>query len=203
MRGEEIIVERPDGTRRHVLPYPDPIFDAAGEIVGAVNMLVDITDRKQIEVQLREAKEGAERANQSKDRFLAVLSHELRTPLTPVLMAVAALERDPGLRADVAEDLAMIKRNIELETKLIDDLLDVSRITSGKLPLSLEAVDLNEAVRQVCGICQSQLRERGIRLETESTMTRVCRRRCPRLQQVLWNVLKTPSSSRPRTARSA
>jgi signal transduction histidine kinase len=166
-------------------------------------MLVDITDRKQIEVQLREAKEGAERANQSKDRFLAVLSHELRTPLTPVLMAVAALERDPGLRADVAEDLAMIKRNIELETKLIDDLLDVSRITSGKLPLSLEAVDLNEAVRQVCGICQSQLRERGIRLETESTMTRVCRRRCPRLQQVLWNVLKTPSSSRPRTARSA
>ena len=107
---------------------------------------------------MQEAKEAAEAANRSKDRFLAVLSHELRTPLTPVLMAVGALEHDPDLRADVREDLTMIKRNIELETKLIDDLLDLTRITSGKLELHLEPVDLNETVRRVCAMCDSQLR---------------------------------------------
>jgi signal transduction histidine kinase len=77
-----------------------------------------------------------------------MLSHELRTPLTPLLMTIAVREKDPNpaLRAD----MAMIRRNVELETKLIDDLLDLSRITSGKLDLRLEPVDLNAVVRQVC-----------------------------------------------------
>ena len=72
-----------------------------------------------------EARQAAEAANQTKDRFLAVLRHELRSPLTPMLMAVAALEHDSDLRPAVREQLAMIKRNINLETKLIDDLLDL------------------------------------------------------------------------------
>ena len=92
-------------------------------------------------------KEEAEAANAAKDRFLAVLSHELRTPLTPVLMTISALEHDPQLSAEVREDLGMMRRNIELETKLIDDLLDITRVTSGKLPLEIAPVDLNEAVR--------------------------------------------------------
>ncbi len=95
------------------------------------------------EAALRAAKVTAELANQSKDHILAVLSHELRTPLTPVLMTVSALESDPDIRGDVREDLAMIKRNIELEKKLIDDLLDLSRITSGKVELVPETIDLN------------------------------------------------------------
>ena len=114
-----------------------------------------------------EARQAAEAANQTKDRFLAVLSHELRSPLTPMLMAVAAMEHDSELRPAVREHLAMIKRNIHLETKLIDDLLDLSRITSGKIELDIEPVDLNETVRHVCGSCRSQMREKGIRLETE------------------------------------
>ncbi len=61
----------------------------------------------------------------------------------------------------------MIKRNIQLETKLIDDLLDLSRITSGKVEFDLEPIDLNGIVRHVCGSCRSQLHEKGIRLETE------------------------------------
>ncbi|MDB6005493.1 MAG: Histidine kinase, partial [Prosthecobacter sp.] len=75
VRGEEIIVERPDGTRRHVLPYPDPILDSEGRVTGGVNILLDITERKRTEMLLREAKDTAELASQSKDRFLAVLSH--------------------------------------------------------------------------------------------------------------------------------
>lgn len=191
VRGVEIIVERPDGSRRHVLPSPDPILNAAGEVTGAVNMLMDITELKQIEMLLREAKETAETANQSKDRFLAVLSHELRTPLMPVLMTVAALEDDTDLRPDVREDMAMIRRNIELETKLIDDLLDLNRITSGKLRLQLETVNLNEAVRQVCGICHPQAVEQGVRLECEFAADAGSVRADPaRLQQVLWNLIK-------------
>ena len=106
---------------------------------GVVCYFRDVTEHARSERALREAKDAAEAANQSKDRFLALLSHELRTPLTPVMMAVGALEHDPDLRPDVREDLAMIKRNIELETKLIDDLLDLSRITSGKVELKIEA----------------------------------------------------------------
>ncbi|HEY1052694.1 MAG TPA: histidine kinase dimerization/phospho-acceptor domain-containing protein, partial [Prosthecobacter sp.] len=116
----------------------------------------DISALKRAETQLREneetlraARDAAEQASRAKDNFLAMLSHELRTPLTPVLMTVAALEQDRDLRADMREDLAMMKRNIELETKLIDDLLDLSRISTGKLALDVEPVDLNEAVRHV------------------------------------------------------
>jgi PAS domain S-box-containing protein len=158
---------------------------------GVVCYFTDVTERRRAEVALQEAKDAAEAANSSKDRFLAVLSHELRTPLTPVLMAAAALEHDPNLRPDVREDLAMIKRNIELETKLIDDLLDLNRITSGKLPLYLEPLDLNAAVRDVCGICRPALQERGIALKmTFDDDAGSVSADSARLRQVLWNVLK-------------
>jgi two-component system CheB/CheR fusion protein len=158
---------------------------------SAVVIVLDLTKRKRAEAELIDAKRAAEAANLSKDHFLAVLSHELRTPLTPVLMAAAALEHDPDLRPDVREDLSMVKRNIELETKLIDDLLDLNRINSGKLELSIEAIDLNLTVRHVCGICQSQVYERGTRLETKlHEGEALIAADSARLQQVLWNVLK-------------
>jgi signal transduction histidine kinase/CheY-like chemotaxis protein len=127
---------------------------------------------------------------QSKDRFLAVLSHELRTPLTPVLMSLTSLESTelPDL---VREDLHMMRRNIELEIRLIDDLLDLSRVASGKLALSFQPVDLHEAIGHVCGICRPQLQEKAIRLQFESDAALGQVSADPaRLQQVLWNVLK-------------
>ena len=158
---------------------------------GVVCYFTDTTERYAQEKALHEAKEAAEAANQSKDRFLAVLSHELRTPLTPVLMVAGELERDPGLRLDVREDIVMIKRNVELEIKLIDDLLDLSRITSGKVMLKIESVDLNEAVRQVCGICQPQLAEHQVNLKMDlDPKVSTISADPARLQQVLWNVVK-------------
>ncbi len=146
---------------------------------------------RQNEETLRAARDQAQQASRSKDNFLAMLSHELRTPLTPVLMAVGALEHESSLRPEVREELRMMKRNIELETKLIDDLLDLSRITTGKLALEIENVDLNEGVRYVCGICAPQLHERGIVLETMlDASISVVAADPARLQQVLWNVLK-------------
>jgi PAS domain S-box-containing protein len=158
---------------------------------GVVCYFTDITERRSAEAALQEAKDAAEAANSSKDRFLAVLSHELRTPLTPVLMTAAALEQDPGLVPELREEMAMIKRNVELETKLIDDLLDLNRITSGKLPLNLDSLDLNTAVRDACAICRQGLREREIALEMaldESAGAVLAD--SARLHQVLWNVLK-------------
>ncbi|MGV3660289.1 MAG: ATP-binding protein [Prosthecobacter sp.] len=140
---------------------------------------------------LRTAKEVAESASLAKDQFFAALSHELRTPLTPVLMTLTALEMDPTLAADVRQDVLMMKRNIELETKLVDDLLDLNRIATGKLKLEIQAVDLNEAVRQVCDICRSQEGNEDVVFETELDEGAGSVAADPsRLHQVLWNVLK-------------
>ena len=184
-------LRRRDGEWRLCSVRAVPLFGENGMTREWVGVHTDITERKRAEVALREAKEAAEAANQSKDRFLAVLSHELRTPLTPVLMMVSALEHDPELRPEVREDMLMIKRNIELETNLIDDLLDISRIASGKLVLKLVPVVLNEAVRRVCDDCRMQMRERGVRLETNLHEEAGCIAADPgRLQQVLGNVLR-------------
>ena len=167
-----------------------PVIAADGTIEAVAGSTRDITERKRTEAALIKARQAAEAADQSKDRFLAVLSHELRTPLTPMLLAVATLEHDPDLSASVRERLAMIKRNILLETKLIDELLDLSRITSGKVELEIETVDLNETVRHVCGSCRSQMREKGVHLETEFHDAAALLVADPaRLQQVLLNLL--------------
>ena len=188
-----------------------PVRNAAGEVDRIVAVSRDVTERSHSEAALREAKESAEAANRAKDRFLAVFSHELRTPLTPVLMTVAALEHDPDLRADVREDLTMMKRNVELEVKLIDDLLDLSRITSGKLELKIEAVDLNAAVGHVGTSSRALLLEASVCLEMElSAEACTIGADAARLQQVIWNVLRnaikfTPANGtiRVSTARLA
>jgi PAS domain S-box-containing protein len=212
VRGEEIVIERPDGSRRHVLPHPAPLFDAHGAVDGAVNMLVDITHWKLAQQELaqtrdhlaqqikalRQAKETAEAASRAKDRFLAVLSHELRTPLTPVLMTVAAMEVDENLPHGLRQDVAMIRRNVELEAKLIDDLLDLSRVVNGKLRLQPERVDVNAVVRYVCQVCRPQILEGAIRLHCDlgEHVGRVMADPS-RLQQVLWNVVKNAAKFTP------
>lgn len=182
---------RKDGEYRWGINASTPRFTSDGQFLGFIGSVLDITEQKQVEGELREAKEIAEAAGLAKDKFLAVLSHELRTPLNPVLMTTAALEADPDLPPAIRADMAMIRRNVELETKLIDDLLDLSRITSGKLTPRFEPVALDDAVRQVCGICRPQILEKKIRLTTELRAAS-CRITADpaRLQQVLWNVLK-------------
>jgi PAS domain S-box-containing protein len=187
----ETIRRRKDGELIAVSLSVSPIKDHTGKVVGASKIARDITEQKKSERALQDAKNAAEAANRSKDHFLAVLSHELRTPLTPVLMTVSSLEADPTIPPALRADMAMIRRNVDLETKLIDDLLDLSRITSGKLPLHLRSTNLNEAVRQVCEICEQQILEKGIRMELSLDKAAGHVRADPaRLQQMLWNILK-------------
>ncbi len=180
-----------DGQYRWFLSRALPVRDAVGRITGWVGTNTDITAQRETEASLQEAKESAERANQAKDHFLAVLSHELRTPLTPVLMSVAAMDSDPDLPPTIRENVEMIRRNVELEIKLIDDLLDLNRIVRGKLRLEPRQVDLNAAVDHVCQICRTVILEKSLRLHRELDPRVGFATADPaRLQQVLWNLLK-------------
>lgn len=187
-----------DGTYRWFRSSGVPRLNPDGTSLGYVGCSVDISEIKRSEEALREAKELAEAANESKDRFLAVLSHELRTPLTPVLMAASALEKNADLPSWVREDAQMIRENVRLETRLIDDLLDLSRIASGKLQLLPELTDLNDIVLHVCGMCRSNLEEKSLRLhcELDEAVGELVADPA-RLQQVFWNILKNAAKFTP------
>ncbi len=166
----------------------------AGHIPGAeaVAFALDLSDRYRAEDNLRDAKEVAEKANRSKDQFLAMLSHELRTPLTPVLAATAGIAVDPALPLSVREDLAMIHRNVELEARLIDDLLDLTRIGRGKLQLRTETVDVHRVVADALSVIppeEIEGKQLVVAQELSATSHHV-RGDGARLQQVLWNLVK-------------
>ena len=140
---------------------------------------------------LKQAKEAAEFANGAKDQFLAVLSHELRTPLTPVLAIVQMLDEDPSISEEVRSWMQTIGRNVQLEARLIDDLLDLTRIANGKLQLHLEAVETHKIVRETVAICEEDIRKKGIEIELDLDAANTTVQADPaRLQQVLWNLLK-------------
>ena len=165
--------------------------------VGWVLVLRDITrlkyaDQERVRM-LREqaARAEAESANRAKDRFLATLSHELRTPLTPILATVTAMLDDSATPGDFRNVLEMIHRNVALEARLIDDLLDLTRIRGGQLHLKREVIDAHGLVHQVVEICRLDLRSAGLRLVLDLAARRHDVDADPaRLQQVLWNLIK-------------
>lgn len=316
-QGEEIIIERPDGTRRFVMVYPHPLRDASGSLIGAVKMMVDITDRKRSELALREseafaravlegstdcikvldhrgrllsmngpglrlmeisdfqtvaqtewlefwkdehrdaaqaalrlaqgggfarfqglclamsgrakwwdvaisriplaadqpaqlvcisrditepkmaelalheAKEAAEAASKAKDHFMASLSHELRTPLNPALLLASDRERDVSLPDGIRHDFAAIRKDIELEARLIDDLLDLTRIAHGKVRLDPQPVEVHALLRASWDRLVAEADEKRLQVVFELSPDRVWVQADPvRLQQVFWNVLR-------------
>lgn len=194
----EVQIERPDGSRVAVIVNIRPLKNANGEITGAINCFYDITERKRAEERMREAQRVAEAASSAKDRFLAAFSHELRTPLTPVLMAAVAMEDHPGLPPELLGPVAMIRRNAELEAKLIDDLLDLNRITSGKLSLRMEPLDVSMAVRNACETCEPLIAEKRIRLHCDLPAEAILvQADATRLQQVLWNLVRNAAKFTP------
>ena len=130
-------------------------------------------------------------ANAAKDQFLALLSHELRNPLSPVIAMVGELEATAPRSAKLRQALEVIRRNVELEARLIDDLLDVTRIAKGKLQLSFEIVDVHEVLRRAYEICREDMSKKSIEAKLELNAQSVHVEGDPaRLQQVFWNLVK-------------
>jgi PAS domain S-box-containing protein len=146
----------------------------------------------------QEAQRNAEMANRAKDRFLAMLSHELRTPLTPILFSSSILIEDPTVSEAIREHLRVIMKNAELEARLIDDLLDVTRISRGKLHLNFGIVDAHEVLRSVLETCSSELisNQLLVSADLQAANYQLCAD-VDRLQQVFCNLLKNGTKFTP------
>ena len=191
-----------DGRFRPFLTRVMPVMGEDGTVVHWFGTNTDISDRLEIEAELRAAKEEAEAANQAKTQFLAVLSHELRTPLNPILLAASSMLERPGDPAELRPTLEMIRQNVLLQARLIDDLLDVMRIVRGKMPLHWEIADCHKLVSQAVQVCRSEVLGHHLRLEVRAEAGRRHVNADPaRLQQVFWNLIRNAVKFTPEGGR--
>src|SRR5262245_31940967 len=197
------------GRRISVSVSVSPIKNARGEIVGGASVARDISIQKQIEIVRQEmlakeqaARAEAEAASRAKDAFLATLSHELRSPLSPIL-AWARLLRQGMLDAEKTERaLETIERSARSQAQLIDDLLDISRIVSGKLRLQVRPVDLTEVIEAAIEVVRPAAEAKNIRLQPAlDTETGPIAGDPERLQQVVWNLLSNAIKFTPKGGR--
>ncbi len=200
---------RKDGRRIAISLSVSPIKDRAGRIVGGAKIARDITRRKQLEQEReqalareRHARGLAESANRAKDAFLAIVSHELRSPLSPILAWARMLRMKTLDEKNSTRALEVIERAALAQAQLIDDLLDVSRIASGKLRLEVRPVDLGAVVEQAIEIVRPAADAKGIRLEKVlDTETGKIVGDPTRLQQVMWNLLSNAVKFTPKNGR--
>ena len=174
---------------------PSLIRDSGGRFTGLLGMFTDISERRRV-------MEDLKRANAQKDHFLAVVSHELRNPLQPALMTAKSVEGDEAVPLEVRQDVGLIRRNLELEVRLIDDLLDLNRLAYNKLQLSKRVVDVHAKLLNSVDICRADMQAKHIDFLTDlGALDMHVLADGGRLQQVFWNVLKngikfTPSGGR-------
>jgi PAS domain S-box-containing protein len=188
--------------RRWIHVVYEPLRGIGGEVTGIVAVLSDITDRQLAANELERARDEAVNASRAKDDFLAALSHELRTPLNPVLLLATDAATNADLSPEVREDFETIRKNVELEARLIDDLLDLTRITKGKMVLAQRMVDANAVVRDALSTVKGELASRDVEVVLEMAPGHPMVRGDPvRLQQVFWNVLKNSVKFTPDKGR--
>lgn len=196
LRGEDIghyetVCGHKCGTHIDVLVTISPIRDAHGEIIGISKIARNITQRKIWEKELAESLVREQAANRAKDGFLAMLSHELRTPLSPVLLVASDLEKDIDLPPRARAGFSAIRKNIELEARLIDDLLDMNRIVHGKLNLEKSETDVEEILNDAVSTVEPELEEKNITLKVEfHAKSHKVIGDAVRLRQIFWNILK-------------
>lgn len=181
---------RKDGTTFEAEVVITALRDSAGKIRGFSKVTRDITDlirSREFEAE----KIAAEKASKAKDDFLAALSHELRTPLTPALAAATYLaDNAHKLPAQFVEDIEIIKRNVQLQARLIDDLLDLTRIARGKLHLEWEDCDAHTVIGNALEIASSAIAAKELKLSTKFEAKEFhILADCIRLQQVFWNLI--------------
>jgi signal transduction histidine kinase/ActR/RegA family two-component response regulator len=171
--------------------------DEIGQLTDAFNEMLAQLGKSN--AALAASEEDLRFANKEKDNFLAILSHELRTPLTPVLATVAMLEHDESVPVHVQRELEMIRRNIEVEARLIDDLLDINRIVRGKLDLNRQVVDVRSLLEHAMqNYCAGAAAKKNIRVSMEITATEThVFVDSSRMTQVFWNLLQNACKFTP------
>ncbi len=168
-----------------------PIRDGHGRIIGISNIAHDISERKETERKLEEILLREKAASRAKDDFLATLSHELRTPLNPVLLLASDGVRNAEFSPQARMDFNTIRQNVELEARLIDDMLDLTRITRSKLTLEIKPVDVHSALHDAAGTVQADIEQKRIELVLNLNAERpIISGDAVRLRQIFWNVLK-------------
>lgn len=212
----ETVRRTKDGRLIDVSVSISPIRDASGQIVGASKVARDITERKRAEAERAKAasdreellasehaaRKEAERHGRLKDEFLATLSHELRTPLSAVLGWTHVLRRGAVPGSELDEGLAVIERNARVQASLIDDLLDMSRIISGKLRLNIQPIELSSVVAAALESIRPAAEAKGVRLtQAIDVPLGWVSGDSARLQQIFWNLLSNAVKFTPRGGR--
>lgn len=184
--------------RQHELREEAEKSNARSQVEIVERMAAEVALRD-MNAQLRSATQAAERANRAKDDFLAVLSHELRTPLTPILIVAASLREDKRLPVEVRDQMGMIERNVALESRIIEDLLDLTSIAHSKLQLRTQLSDAHSLIGLAIEIVREAAREKEITIERSFTAAHSGLMVDPaRFQQVIWNLLRNAVKFTPR-----
>lgn len=208
--GQEVIDELEfvfqDGTVRFIYGKAIPLRNETGKIRGVIGAFVDVTERKHAEQEReqllareRAAREQAEAANRIKDEFLAVLSHELRSPLNPILGWTKLLRTRKFDEQATNRALETIERNATLQTQLIEDLLDVSRILQGKMALNVSPLNLVTTIEAALETVRLAAEAKGIQIQTDlAPNVGLVSGDVARLQQVVWNLVSNAVKFTPR-----
>ncbi len=202
-------MKRADGVYRWHLHQAVPLKNAQGQVIKWFGTATDIEDQKQLEHQRSQmlqqeqaARAAAEAASRTKDEFLAVVSHELRSPLNPILGWATLLQNGTLSEAKTKQALAVIERNAKLQTELIDDLLDVSRMLRGKLQISASPVSLAATIRAAIETVRLSAEAKAIQIATHlDANVGLISGDATRLQQVVWNLLSNAVKFTPAAGR--
>lgn len=187
-RGERWLV-RSDGTRLRAEGVMTPIYSAAGEHTGFSTIVRDVTTTYEAQQLLRRAKEEAERSNELKDQFLAVLSHELRSPLSAISGWADILDKRAAGDELLGKAALVIRRNAQLQTRMINDLLDMSAVVAGKLVLQRETLDVAALTSEVLLSHVHAAQARSITLACEAQGVLWVSGDAQRLTQVISNLV--------------
>ena len=193
---------RKDGSTFQAEVVITAVYDSTGTLRGFAKVTRDVSEQMRIR-EVEAAKIAAEKANQAKDDFLAALSHELRTPLTPALAAAGYLADNMGrFPSEFGPEVETIRRNVQLQARLIDDLLDLTRITRGKLELHFDRVDAHEVVRDAVAVVGADAAEKRLNVDIQCAAKYHHVWADPvRLQQVFWNLINNAVKFTPANGR--
>jgi PAS domain S-box-containing protein len=202
---EEVIFVQPDGRQLVLQVSAAPVYDAERNLVAGVSTFVDITDRRRADEERKalleraeSARSAAESASRAKDDFVAIVSHELRNPLNAMLGWTRMLRTGSLSEERTARALETIERNATNQAQLIEDLLDVSRVVSGKLTLDVQTVTFARVIESALDSARPAIEAKGLRLSVVLDTEGVLSGDPGRLQQIVWNLVTNATKFTPR-----